>query len=54
VGICDSAAKFRQARAAFRERGFEFLEILPANGLAAAKGLAPMMMTIDATAAVYA
>jgi glucuronokinase len=52
VGICDSSEKFRKARAAFRERGFEFLEVLPANGAAAAKGLFPM--TIDAAAAVYA
>ena len=51
-GICDSVKKFRQAQAAFRERGFEFVEVQPANGAAAAKGLFPA--TIDALPAVYA
>lgn len=51
VGICDSAQRFQAAREAFRSRGFEFLEIVPANGAAAAQGLCPV---VDAVPAAYA
>jgi len=51
IGICESEERFREAQAAFHERGFEFAEILPANGAAAARGLFPP--AIDAAPALF-
>jgi len=51
IGICDSAEKFHRAEAAFREREFSFVELLPANGVAAARGLHPPV--IDAMPSAF-
>ncbi|MBP8954943.1 MAG: hypothetical protein KBI47_21310 [Armatimonadetes bacterium] len=51
VGICDTADRFMRAREAFNERGFEFVELLPANGMAAARGLHPPV--IDAVPSAF-
>ena len=52
VGICDTVEKFRAARRVFSERGFSFLELIPANGVGAAQGL--FRPAIECTPAVYA
>jgi glucuronokinase len=46
VGICETAAKFRRAREAFSSRGFQFFEVIPANGVAAGLGLRPLADTV--------